>query len=323
MPQLDPSAAPVAAPPAAGLNQAVLKVNGEPIRAFEISMIMQTIQSQLKEHAEDVDISELAKAATQRAIEQKLLAQEARRVGLVADELDVARAVEAAEKQAGGRTILESKLEGSGATYDELVGVIRELELVRLLVEQRIQPNVEVTDEEIASFYRDNPELFEAAERVHGYHMVFIVGEDAPPQEQAAARTKAEAARERALKGDEEFTAIAKQLSEGPTAPNGGDLGWVTRDGVAAPLAEALFALSPGEISPVVRTRFGFHVATISERRPAETISLEVASDQIRAALRRQKTTETVAGLLDSLVKTATVENLMGNAAAGRQATPN
>jgi parvulin-like peptidyl-prolyl isomerase len=312
-PQKDPTAGSVVGSPSAPVNPAVLRVNGEPIRAFEISMIMQTIQSQIQQRGGKADATELAKVATQRTVEQKLLAQEARRRGLAADELDVARSAEAAEKQAGGRASLEAKLEASGATYDELLGVIREIELVRILIEQQIEPNVEVTDEEIAAFYKENPSLFEAGERVHAFHIVFIVSETADESAQEAARAKAAAARERAVAGVEDFTTIAKQLSEGPTASTGGDLGWVTRDALVGPLAEAVFSLEPGEISEVVRSPFGYHVATISERRPAETISLEEATSQIEAALRRDKATEAVTQLLGGLVNTARVENLLGN----------
>jgi parvulin-like peptidyl-prolyl isomerase len=316
-PQQDPTTAPTTTPSAAAVNPVVnpvvLRVNGEPIRAFEISMIMQNVQAQLDLRGQEVDTKELAQTATQRAIEQRLLAQEARRLGVEADELDVARAAEAAERRAGGRAILESRLEASGASYEQLLGVIRELELLRAFVEQRIVPNVAVNDEEIAAFYEANPELFETEERVHAFHMIFIAGEDAPEAEQAAARAKAEAARERALTGTEEFSAIARELSEGPAADTGGDLGWINRDTVVKPLSDAVFALEPGAISEVFRSPYGYHVATISERRPAGTIGLEEATDQIGSILRQRKAGETVAQLLDTLIKSARVENVLGS----------
>lgn len=293
------------------LNPAVLKVNGEPIYAFEISMVMQTIQNQLDERGETVDQRELAKVATQRAIEQKLLVQEARRFGIKADELEVAKAAQMAEEQSGGRTMLEAKLKNTGSSYDQFLDVIREIEMMKLFIRNQIQPNVIVTDEDVAAYYEANPTLFDAEERVHAYHIIFPVGEDAPAAALEAARKKAEAARERCTAGVEDFAAIARELSEGPSAPTGGDLGWVTRDQLVGPLSNAVFSLQPGEISPVVQSRFGFHVATITDRRPAERISLEEASDQVEAFLRRQRTTEAVGELLETLLDAAKVENLL------------
>ena len=199
-------------------------------------MVMQTLQAQLIERGEQVDQRELAKVATQRAIEQKLLVQEARRFGVEPDELEVARSAQMAEQQAGGRPALEAKLKSAGSNYEQFLNIVREFELLSAFVETQIKPNVSVTEEEIAAYYKDNPEVFEAEDRAHAFHMIFIVGEDADPAALAAARAKAEAARQRAITGEEDFTAVARDLSEGPSAPSGGDLGWVTRGALVSPL---------------------------------------------------------------------------------------
>jgi len=303
------------------LNPVVLTVNGDPIRAFEISMIMQTVQTQLDQRGEEVDTHELAQMATQRAIEQKLLVQEARRFGIEPDELDVAQAARATEERAGGRAVLEAKLKSTGSSYEEFLDVVRELEMMQLFVSRQIVPNIEVTDDEISAFYNENQEILEADERVHAYHMIFIVREDADPEVLAEVKARAEAARERVLTGDEDFTTVARELSEGPTAQNGGDLGWVTQDALVKPLSDALFALEPGEVTPVVQSKFGFHVGTITERRPPGTVGLDEASDRIESLLRQQKAADTVGQLLETLVKNAEVVNLLGtdpaNAAGG------
>lgn len=298
--------------PASAPNPIILRVNGEPVYAIEISMIMQTLQSQLIQRGEPVDQRELAQVATQRIVEQKLLAQESRRFGITADELDVARAAQAGEEQAGGRAELETKLKASGSNYEQYLGIIRELETMKAFVTQQIMPNVKVTDEEIAAYYEANSEAFDAEERAHAYHIIFIVGEDAAPEILAAKRKNAEAARQRALKGDEDFNTICQELSEGPSAPTGGDLGWVNRGQLVEPLSEAIFSLEPGDISEVVQSRFGFHVATISDLRPAERISLEDASEQVRFFLGQDKATEAVGKLLETLIASANVENLIG-----------
>lgn len=317
MRQADPTNPPPAASQPTAPNPAVLRVNGEPIYAIEISMVMQTVQAQLQERGETVDQKELAQMATQRAIEQKLLVQEARRFGIEADELKVARAAQMAEEQSGGRVILEAKLKSSSSTYEQFLDVIREIEIMRTFVETQIQPNVVVTEKEVSDYYEANPTMFDAEERAHAYHLIFIVGEDAEAAVLEASRRKADAARTRCVTSEEDFTVVARELSEGPSAPNGGDLGWVNRGQLVSPLSEAIFALQPGEITPVVQTRFGFHVATISDRRPAERITLEEAGSQIEAFLRQEKATSSVGQLLETLIKTAKVDNLLGGDSTG------
>lgn len=229
--------------------------------------------------------------------------------------MEVARAAQMAEQQAGGRAMLEAKLKATGSSYEQFIDVIREIEILKVFVSRQIEPNVVISDEEVATYYKENPELFEAEDRAHAFHIIIIIAEDAAPAALEAARAKAKTARQRALKGDEDFTTVARELSEGPSAPAGGDLGWVTQGALVSPLSETVFALEPGGISEVIQTRFGFHVATISERRPAETIGLEEASGQITDLLQAQKATETLGQLLETLVKTAEVENLLSGGA--------
>jgi parvulin-like peptidyl-prolyl isomerase len=313
--QLDPTSQASAASRAQDSNPAVILVNGDPIYAIEISMVMQTIQGQLQRRGEDVDQRELAQVATQRAIEQKLLVQEARRFGIKPDELEVAKAAQLAEEQAGGRPVLETRLESGGSTYEQFLDLLREIEIMKVFVGTQIQSNVVVTEEEVAEYYTANPTDFDAEERAHAFHIIFIVGEDAEASVLETARKRAEAAHKRCLTKDEDFTVIARELSEGPSAPAGGDLGWVNRGQLVSPLSEAIFALQPGDISPVVQTRFGFHVATIADRRPAERITLEEAGAQVEDFLRQQKTADTVGQLIERLLKTAKIENLIGGTA--------
>ena len=304
MAQVDPMATPSTSPPPPASNPVVLRVNGNPIHAVEISMVMQ------------VDQRELAQVATQRVIEQKLLVEEAGRFGVQPDELQVARAAQMAEQQSGGRAMLEAKLNATGSTYEQFLSVIREVEIMKTFVGQHVQPNITVEEKDIAAYYEANPTLFDAEERVHAYHMIFLVGEDSEPAALTAARDKAVAARQRVIDGGEDFITVARELSEGPSAPAGGDLGWVNRGQLVSPLSETVFGLEPGGISEVIQTRFGFHVASISERRPAERIGLEDASPQIEDFLKREKATEAVGKLLERLLQTAEIENLIGGGPA-------
>jgi hypothetical protein len=99
-----------------------------------------------------------------------------------------------------------------------------------------------------------------------------MVGQSAP-QVRAShilvpTREEAEAARERIAAGAD-FAAIAREIStDEATAANGGDLGWFTREEMAAPFAEAAFALEPGAISEPVESEFGWHVIQVAESDP-------------------------------------------------------
>jgi peptidyl-prolyl cis-trans isomerase C len=309
------------AAPAGNVNPAVLEVNGEKILAAEISMTMQNIVAQMggRDNVEDEDT--LVQMATQRVVEQTLLAQEARRTNVQPSQERLAEMVRVIEKQAGGREALESSIATFGMSYDNLVGFLREMELARSLIEKQISPTIQVSDEEVRSFYTENSELFDAEEQVRARHIVFAATLEADAQTVAETRAKAEKARQRALAG-EDFAELARELSEGPTGPSGGDLGFFTRGQMAPQFANAAFALQPGGISPVVRTEFGFHVIKVEEKRPARHLPLDEVSDHVRNLLAQQKTGQAIGQLVEALADKATIMNLVDGGPLEKQQPP-
>ena len=71
-----------------------------------------------------------------------------------------------------------------------------------------------------------------------------------------------------------DFDSIAIQLSEDPSAENGGKLGYTNRGDLVPPYEEAAYALEPGEISSIVESPFGFHIIRLIERQ-GERISTQ------------------------------------------------
>ena len=184
------------------------------------------------------------------------------------------------------------------------------MDLVRTLVDKQVSPKIEVTEDEVAEFYEENKERFSTPEQVHARHIIFAADERATADQIIAARKNADEALERALAG-EDFAELAKELSEGPSAPNGGDLGFFAYNQMVAPFAEAAFALDAGQISGVVRTDFGFHVIKVEEKKPAVIKPLEEVHAQVRLMLIQQKTAVAVQDMLKSLAESATIVPLV------------
>jgi parvulin-like peptidyl-prolyl isomerase len=62
------------------------------------------------------------------------------------------------------------------------------------------------------------------------------------------------------LKKGEKFANIAREVSICPSGKRGGDLGTFGRGKMAKEFEQAAFALQKGQISPIVKTKFGFHI---------------------------------------------------------------
>jgi len=297
--------------PATGINPPVLRVNNDTVYAAEVSMVMANISGQLAAQGREApDQQQLVQMATQRVVEQKLLAQEARRQGYKVNDLRVAEMAQEVEQQSGGREGIDQALAARGSSYDQLMVTLKEMDLVRSLIEKQVSPTITVTDEEIAAFYAENTKMFTTPEQVHARHIIFAAGEGADADTIINARTKADEARQRALAG-EDFAELARELSEGPSASKGGDLGFFTYQQMVPPFAEAAFALGIGEISDVVRSNFGFHVIKVEEKKPEVTLTLEESSDQIRLLLTQQKTGAQVREMIKALGEKAEIVPLV------------
>lgn len=123
-------------------------------------------------------------------------------------------------------------------------------------------------------YYNAHPEEFARPAEVHAAHI--LIGTDDRSEEEA--RAKAEALREKAEGLDAEgFAELAREHSDDRSAAkNGGDLGWFAREQMVKPFSEAAFALTdPGEISDVVKTRYGYHVIRFMGRKEPGTRPFE------------------------------------------------
>jgi peptidyl-prolyl cis-trans isomerase C len=95
---------------------------------------------------------------------------------------------------------------------------------------------------------------------------------------------EAKAAIARLEKG-EDFAELAKELSTGPSGPNGGDLGYFVPEDMVAPFSEAAFAMEPGSFGKTpVQTQFGWHVIKVEDARPVAPLPFEQLADQLRGS---------------------------------------
>jgi peptidyl-prolyl cis-trans isomerase SurA len=104
---------------------------------------------------------------------------------------------------------------------------------------------------------------------VRASHVLISIKANPSPADTLAAYTKALSFRDRLLKG-EDFSSVARAFSDDPSAKvNGGDLGYFTVLQMVYPFEEAAFNLETGELSMPVRTRFGYHVIRVTDKRMA------------------------------------------------------
>jgi peptidyl-prolyl cis-trans isomerase C len=110
------------------------------------------------------------------------------------------------------------------------------------------------------------------------------------------ARQLAEKVRKLALAQEKPFAELALQYSDDSSAAkNKGDLGFISRGMTVKPFEEAAFALQKaGEISPVIKSRFGFHIIRLEERQPARMRPFEQVKEKLIEEIKNTHLNEVV-----------------------------
>lgn len=184
---------------------------------------------------------------------------------------------------------------------------------LKLRVLLRRQFDLEVTDQDVQDFYDSNLERYEQPEQVHARHILIKLDENPTADDVADARQRAEELARRAKEPNTDFAALAKAHSEGPSASQGGDLGFFAARRMVAEFSKAAFALNPGDISLPVRTQFGFHIIKVIDKKAAGRTPFSEAKPSIREQLEREKMRGAVKKLLADLEANATIERMPDN----------
>jgi peptidyl-prolyl cis-trans isomerase D len=195
--------------------------------------------------------------------------------------------------------------------------VRRRLETVQLAIvslDASTPPEgVEISDEQVAgllatreadarALYEQRLETYDVPEQVRARHILLRVESGATAEAVEERRKQAEAIHARIAEG-EDFAALASSLSEDPGSREaGGDLGFFKRGQMVKPFEDAAFALAPGELAPVFRSDFGFHVLRVDERRNAQLRTFEAVREELaREILGREAARERARGIADRL----------------------
>ncbi|MEN9948137.1 MAG: hypothetical protein RL106_960, partial [Bacteroidota bacterium] len=119
------------------------------------------------------------------------------------------------------------------------------------------------------------------SEEVHGYHILVKCDLNASPTDTLRAYQKVMQLRNKILSGAS-FQQVAKESSEDPSAKeNAGDLGYFTAFQMVYPFETAGYTTNVGDISMPVRTKYGYHLVKVIDRRPARG-EIRVAHIMIR-----------------------------------------
>lgn len=302
----------LAAPDDRVLDRVAAVVNGDPVTLSELQertgAEWRRVQSMKPGEARDQARARILQAALDQMVAERLLEAEAKELGVEAADAQVDAAIEDIKRKNRlddeqlDRALAEQGLDRP--TFRRQLR--RDIEAFRIL-EMKVKTRIKVTDEDVRSWYQAHPKEFAGDEQVRVRHIFVPVPAGASAAEEAGVRAQGELILER-LRGGEDFAAVARQASKGPSAAEGGELGFVKRGTIQPELEKAAFALEVGQVSALVRTKSGYHLLKVEERKAGGPRPLDEVKDAIRDRLSSERVETYRAQYLAELRKEAVVE---------------
>ena len=207
--------------------------------------------------------------------------------------------------------MFQQQLEMMGMTEEEIrEEMVQDVDLEKFLSQEH---DLSVSEDEKREFFEEHQERFGQDEQVRARHILIEVAEGADEEAEAEALSRAEEIAAEAQEDGADFEALAREHSEGPTADQGGDLGFFPAHQMVPEFSEAAFAMEDGEISDPVRSQFGFHIIQRVEHQAAQEANFDDAREEIEMQLRHQKRQEVFQAFLEDLKEGVEIELLEDN----------
>jgi peptidyl-prolyl cis-trans isomerase C len=289
---------------------AVATVNGVTITQADFDKEMARVRSQFSRSGRSLRESQLPdikNRVLETLINRELLYQESQNKGIKVEDAEVNQQVDVLKKRFPNEDEFKAALLEMKVSEVELKSQIRKGMAIQQFVDKDLVQDVKVSETEVKDFYKNNPDMFKQAEQVKASHILIKVDAQADKSAKDQANKKIKEIQKK-LEDGEDFAALAKEYSEGPSSANGGDLGYFERGRMVKPFEDAAFKLKPGEVSGMVETPFGYHLIKVVDKKPESDVSYEDAKGRISQYLEQEKKGKVLERNLEAMRQKAVIE---------------
>jgi peptidyl-prolyl cis-trans isomerase C len=189
----------------------------------------------------------------------------------------------------------KEKVEGEKEFQDRLSDIKDQL-LIESVLKKKITADTKITDEDLKKYYEANKESFKKDKEINTRHILLKSDEEA---KQVLAK----------LQKGEDFAELAKKYSIDPqAAQSGGELGYHPKGTLMPEYEEAASKLTKvGQISGIVRTKYGFHIIKLEGTRPAAYVPFDEVKEFMKQKIGQEKQTELLDKYVNDLKKDAKI----------------
>ena len=280
------------------LEEIVARINNQIISRSELQRsreaMIQEIRQQSPQDA-DTKIKEREKNVLRDQIDQALLAQKGEDLGISVD-TDLIKQLDGIRKQMNLATMeeLEKAAEQQGVSYEDFKANMRNQLMTQRVIQQEVAPHIQISKEEVKKFYDEHQQDLDRPEQVRLSEILLSTqqaGDKDTRTEQERfdqAKAKSEEVVQK-IKSGAKFEDVAKTDSNGPSAQQGGDLGFFKRGMLSKELEDRTFAMKTGDVTDPVATKQGFVILKVTEHQQPGVPPLKEVESQIYEAIYYQK----------------------------------
>ena len=227
----------------------------------------------MKDELYDILVKNSGQQALNALIDEKIVELELKKEKIEITKDEINEELDVFKEEMGGEDAFKAALEQSGITEDDFKNDIEQYLGTRKLME----PLVEVTDEEIKTYFDENKAEFDTEEEVDARH---ILVEDEKLAKDLVKK----------IKDGEDFEELAKEHSKDEgSAAMGGNLGFFPRGKMVPEFEEKAFSLKVGEVSDPVKSDHGYHIIEVLEKKKAKKAKFKDHKDEVKNKLIDEK----------------------------------
>jgi len=270
------------------VEEIIARVNNEIITRSDYNRELANAEEDAKQECQarctpqqlDADVADRKKNALRDLIDQSLLVQRGKDMGLSV-ETDVIKQLDQIRQQNNMASMedLEKAVSAQGLNWEDFKSNIRNKILVQKVVGQEVGQHITIGHDDVVKYYNEHKADFVRPEEV-ALREIEVSTEGKKESEIPDLKKKAETALQR-VKNGEDFGEIAKRYSDGQTAKQGGYLGMYKRGELAKSIEDVVFKLKRNELTDVLETKQGFLVLQVMEhydegQQPVEKVENEI-----------------------------------------------
>ena len=291
----------------------VATVNDVVITQAQFDMEMGRVQERFRQSGRSPGQPELAQirqAVLDNLVARELLYQESKKKGFKGNQEEVDGQLKALKGRFPSEAEFQTALTKMNITEAALRSQIEQDIAIRQFINDTFFDKVSVSEAEIKAYYGNHPQLFTKPEQIRASHILIKVEPQADAMQKDKARKTLKMVQEKLQKG-EDFGALAKEYSQGPSSPKGGDLGFFGRGQMVKPFEDKAFSMKTGEVSDIVETRFGYHLIKVTDKQPGSKVAYAEVKERLGQHLKQQKVQQEIGAHVEKLRADAKVETYL------------